>query len=242
MSLIVKLVKVLKPGVVFSLMGLMLNACQTTIPDVEIQEHRLEQSIIAQTNGRVWREGASLYVRAENGVKQTYISEYLCGYEDLETIDLEHCISYHLAGYLKDKHGILIESIPYEGNSYVWFDENTGREQILEDYPIFSPSNTRAIIMGDVYDYIGVVIYRFTNGTFAEEWSIDSGNYQGLPIWVDEENICVLGSPSIFKNLGSSYTSGETEPYEETFIHFYRRDDKWEVAPYWLSRAYCLVH
>lgn len=188
---------------------LLVAKCEENPADERITRYREEQSLIAKTSGRVWRDGDRLYIRAENGKEHVYVNQHLCGQsEDIE-YDYSRCINYEFVSYQPAQHGIVIyEGYPEEGG-FQWVDERTGDIEALEAVPEFSPSGRFFIMMDPwVFEEPSISIYNYTDGKMLKEQDtiilLDYVIYSAR--WIDDDNICIAARADLDEDMETELT------------------------------------
>lgn len=136
----------------------------------ETPDYAAEAAVIAGTQGRVQRNGASLLFRAADGTSQTLIDQEQCGAAGEGAHD-RHCDHHTLSAYLPDRHAFIVKTRYGEGASFTWINERNGQSVRLEGEPHFSPDHNRFVAVDASMEYPYVIqIWRLTDAMPLLEW------------------------------------------------------------------------
>lgn len=127
---------------------------------------------IRAANGRVVRDGNRLSVRLATGEWRTFQNADMC--ENTE-IRGDNCVRHAFVEYNAQQHVYLIMHTYWEWGDFTAIWEDTGQSELLMDYPHFSPSGNRFVVVSnhDCCNTNGLQVWDRVGSGFRLIWSMD---------------------------------------------------------------------
>jgi len=145
-----------------------------------------------RASDRVRREGSVLSIRTEQGAPLEFRDVMR---DDYSRAGRKYPICdrcYYYQGRLPSGHAVVFTQ-GYEDITFHIINMKDGREIVVPDVPIFSPSGERFAVVGDDYGDGWLEIWHLADGSrWEQEWTSE-GKYRGYPPrgvkWLSDEEI-----------------------------------------------------
>jgi hypothetical protein len=129
----------------------------------------LEQNALSASGVDADRQGDRLVLHLKSSATKIYEDAPECKYPDKES----ECQMYALVAHASSRGIFVVARLYYESAGYLLVDDTTGNETTLRNFPDFSPSGNRVLVLLINDQQVGseVQIWHREGHKFALEWS-----------------------------------------------------------------------